>query len=249
MDEARAYTYVDRSRATVGNRWFERSWSAFLGNTNSLFHQRAEMEWIASRCAEFEVVCDDASWDVMDFGEVSWSEENSRLGATLVARQERPGFEVTVSTLAYHDNPGMRRSISLRNTSRERIIVRRVAVEQLPVWCEGLRVLSHGFEREHETLEWDTEERGPALTLDGYGLFVGVEGGARFSVFTREPNVCSIFVDGPRSLDPSAVWQMPPAFILPFSGDIGDASRSTLAELLMRLREKTPRQPDPPGGG
>ena len=241
MHEARAYTYVDRSQATVGNQWFERSWSAFLGNTNSLFQQRGEVEWITSRCPEFEVLCDDAALNVMDFGEVVWSEENSPVGATLVGRQVRPGCEVTVSTLAYHDNPGMRRLVSIRNTGAKPIIIRRVAIEQLSVRQEGLCVLSHGFERQHETLDWETEERGPALAVNGRGLFLGVEGGARFAAFTRDPNVCSVYVHGPKRLDPGAVWELPPAFILPFHGDIHDASRTVLAELLMRLRDKPAR--------
>ncbi len=236
----RAYTYVDRTLAIVGNHWMERTWSAFLGNTCSLLQKHCEIEWVAGASSEFVVSNDDCRLDVMDFGEVTWSEQNSVAGATLVCLQQRPNLEVCVKTLAYHENPGIRRRVSVRNRGEEEVIVRRITLEQLPILPDGITVLTNGFEQAHKALDIETSERGIALNRkDGRGIITGIDGGGHYSVFGRECECCCLSVLGPKRLAPGKVWKLPATYILPYAGDLTDTVRTTYAHLLMQLRKQT----------
>lgn len=234
----RAYTYVDRTHAVVGNFWMERTWSAFLGNTCSLFQKRGEIEWIAGASSEFEVRDEHRSFDMMDFGEVLWSEENSPIGATLVCRQQRPDLEVCIKTLAYHDNPGMRRRVAVRNMGQEEIIIRRVTLERLPLSQDGIAVLTDGFEQTQKAVDCETSERGIALARkDGRGIITGIDGGGLYSAFSRPCECCCLGLLGPKRLAPGKIWKLPVTYILPYAGDLAETLRTTYAQLLMNLRK------------
>lgn len=239
MDE-RAYTYVDRTHAVVGNHWMERTWSAFLGNTYSLLQKHCEIEWITGPSSEFEIRDENRSFDMMDFGEVIWSEENSSIGATLVCRQQHPDLEVCIKTLAYHKNPGMRRRVSVRNRSDKEIIIRRVTLERLPISPDGVTVLTDGFEQPQNAVDFDTLERGIALAReDGRGIITGIDGGGHYSAFSRPCECCCLALLGPTCVAPGEVWKLPATYILPYAGDLTETVRTTYAQLLMHLRKQS----------
>jgi len=236
----RAYTYVDRTHAIVGNYWMERTWSAFLGNTCSLLQRHCEIEWVAGASSEFELTNENCRLDVMDFGEVIWSEQNSPAGATLVCLQQRPDLEVCVKTLAYHENPGMRRRVSVRNRGHEEIIIRRITLEQLPISSDGITVLTDGFGQAQDTVDIETSERGIALARDdGRGIITGIDGGGLYSAFGRECDCCRLALHGPKRLAPGKIWKLPATYILPYAGDLAETVRTTYAQLLMHLRKQS----------
>ena len=102
----RAYTYVDSGTARAGNRWLERSWSAFLGHTVELQYPRGEFEWCDRTSPEFEFQSEGRTLGYMDFGTVEWSEECDRFGATLVARHLGETLELVSRTTFFHSQPG-----------------------------------------------------------------------------------------------------------------------------------------------
>lgn len=248
MDQ-RAYTYVDRGTALVANGWVERRWSAFMGNTTDLVQKSGDFEWLASRCAEFEVVVDGDPLGIMEFGEVAWAEENDSEGATLVEVKWKVDLEFTLRTMAYHDNPAMVRSASIRNAGRVFVTVEQVTMETLPLHHPGSRVLTHGFEREEDTtFEQETGEQAAAAVAVGErGLILGVGRGGVSQFFTPREDVCVLMARGPHQLAPGASWRLPPTFLLPYTGPLDDALQTVYADLLRRLgaREEADQESDP----
>ena len=109
----RAYSYVDRGRALLGNPWLERRWSAFLGTTNGLWHKPPACVWSNVPGDELAAPVDGAMQPAMAFGEVAWSEEANPYGATLVQTRTGLGLTVEVRTLAFHAAPAMVRTATL----------------------------------------------------------------------------------------------------------------------------------------
>ena len=232
----RAFTYVDRGQAKVGNRWVERTWSTFVGHTTGLARMPEEIEWTAGLCREFSLLVDGEPLGVMDFGEVEWSEENGPAGATLVARKMRPGFEVDIRTLALHDSPALVRTVTLRNTGRNDVAVSRVVVDSLGLTQEGVRVYTQGFATHHDAIEWRTDERAAALVRDREVLFVGSEAPCTFRLHAPDAGVCAVAHEAPQPLAAGATLLFPSTYLLATSGDLAECARTTFTDFLVRLR-------------
>lgn len=238
----RAYTYIDRGRAVVGNRWMERTWSAFLGNTNSLVQKAGEFEWLSGRGAEFRVAVEGAGpLEVLDFGDTAWSEENGERGATLVSVQRRPGLEVVVRTMALHEHPAFVRTVSLLNTGEDAVTVQEALVERLPVRREGVQVYTDDFSCGADWADWKGEHPAAAVAREDRGLFFGQRGGGHFRLFAEGDGECAVRVAGPRRLEPGEGWETAPTFLIPYTGWLQDAAASLYAQFLLRYLPREER--------
>lgn len=115
MQLERAYTYVDAGSARAGNRWAERRWSAFLGQTVEVQFPSHQWEWTSSPSPEFEIQCEGRALGFMDLGTVEWSEECDSFGATLVAAYTGGVLELATRCTFFHYHPGARRRWLLYN--------------------------------------------------------------------------------------------------------------------------------------
>lgn len=230
----RAYTYIDRSRAVVGNRWMERTWSAFLGNTTSLLQKAGEFEWLERKGPEFRVVTDEGPLEVLDFGETAWSEENSPRGGTLVSVQSRPGIEITLRTTALHDHPAFVRTVSVLNTGGEPLTVREFLPERLPLRRDGLQVYTEDFSSGAVSADWHATQPAAALALGDRGLFFGSRGGGHFRLFADEDGECAVRIAGPRRLEPGQTWRLEPTFLIPYTGWLQEAATTLYSQFLLR---------------
>lgn len=231
----RAYTYIDRGHAIVGNRWMERRWSAFLGNTTALTQKDGEFEWLDGHCAEFRVVLEDEELEVIDFGETSWSEENSPRGATLVSVQRRWGLELELRTTALHDHPAQIRFFTVRNAGMEPVRVTLVCPERLPLRRDGVEVFTDDFSQGAPGAEWDAPDRqAAALVHEDRGLFFGRQGGGHMRLFAAGERECVIPVPGPGLLGRGETWRTAPTYLIPFTGGLRDAAMTTYAQFLTR---------------
>ncbi len=55
MKTSRAYTEIGPAVAAIGNAWFERSWSAFIGCTMGLAQRAGTLDWLQERSPEFQI--------------------------------------------------------------------------------------------------------------------------------------------------------------------------------------------------
>ncbi len=236
MTDERAYTYVATGTARLGNRWFERRWTTFLGTTIELRLKEVDFDWLTRHGAEFSLAVNGETREGPHLGAAEWSEECDQYAATLVCRYSQPGLEVIVRTGALHDGPGMFRSAQVMNSAREPVTISNVALEILPLRTEGAVVYTDGFAKESEALAWETTEETAAVVVKRRrGLFLGIDGGGRFELFAPDRERCALVLTEERVLAPGAVWEFPEAFVALFTGDVRLAAGGVLDEF-NRLR-------------
>lgn len=233
----RAYTYINRAVAVVGNRWIERRWSPFLGATESLVDRADGFDWIKGPCLELGLNIDGAFLEPVDLGEAVWAEDNSPLGATLTCTRERPDLNVTVTTLAYHDLPAMLRTVRLLNKSATSMRVSRAVLDSFAMRRNTFRALVHGFRDAYPAIVHETDERAVALQLKHRGLISGLEGHATYELCAPDPSSCAICINQIIPLEPGRWFELPASFLIPYRGDVADASRTRFADFLVHRRD------------
>jgi len=188
-----------------------------MGGTVSLTNSTNQFEWLAGRSSEFEVLLGSHRLGLMDFGEIEWAEENSPVGATLVVRKKRPGLEILIRTLAFHDRPGMERRFALINVSDQTICLGPVCLEILRFRCgvTAVKTSSGGLVLLHED---------PAGKC---GLMIGAEAGC--VIEPRGEEYVIVFPEK-RQLPPTGQWALPGAFLFSFTGEVNLAMESAYAE-------------------
>jgi hypothetical protein len=134
----RAYTYVDRGAARVGNAWTERSWSSFLGVTTDLRAVHAEFDWLRGRSEEFAATIDGEQHRPTQSGAVEWSEENAPVGATLQGQYRSDTVLLTIRSLAFHTHPAILRTTTLMNVSGEPIQIEAATMDTIAVATDEL---------------------------------------------------------------------------------------------------------------
>lgn len=237
MRAQRAYSYVDRAATVVGNRWCERKWSAFLGETISLTQKDTDFDWVAGACAEFSLSVEGDVLSVMDFGDLDWSEENSDLGAALAITRRRPGLELRIRTVALHDNPGMWRSTMVLNTGPSPLQVSNAIIESLSVHTQGLHMRMKSLAASSGTPPTELEVISLAvLTLPERGIVVGSAPGGRLQCDTKA-GCCTVVAEGAHMLAPGEGQQLPDTFLMFFTGDFTLAVESAWRDLRRRIRD------------
>jgi hypothetical protein len=233
----RAYTYIDRGAAIVGNGWIERRWNAFLGTTVGLVDKATGFDWINGECSEMYLDLDGQGLDTMALGKAAWLEDTSALGATLTCMHERPGLDVQIQTMAYHDLPVLLRTVRLLNKSRHPQSLRRIVLDSFAMRRKTFRALVHGFHESHPELVHKTDERAVALQLTRRGLILGCEASATYELCAPNPMACAVARDETVNLPEDRWIALPACYLIPYQGPVEHASRTCFAEFLAHRRE------------
>ncbi len=243
----RAYTYIDRANALVGNRWLERRWSSFLGVTVALVDKMDGYDWITGECAEFSLHLGDETLGPLDLGETLWTEDNGPLGATLTCTRDRPDLEVRVSTLAYHDIAAMLRRIRVLNKSKNPLQVRHATLDSIAVGRKTFRALVNGFHETHAAIRHTTDERGVALQLKHRGMIMGHEAPATYALCDPAPPACAIQRFESHVIGAGRWMEWEASYLIPYRGPVADASRRQFADFLAHRRELAEADEAPAG--
>lgn len=235
-DGERGYTYVDHGLARVGNRWLERVWSGFMGHTTSLMQKEGNIEWAAPKSPEFSLDAAGATLGVDDFGEVEWSEECNELGATLVATHRRPGLELRVEQLAFHEAPALLRSVTLLNSGSQAIEMGPVIAECIALDRPEVRFCTGDFKQPQESADSAGSPALGALVHGGCGLLMLCESEGRIDLGARSPGICSVAFQGSKRLAPSQRAFIGRTFLIAFEGDAVAARDTLVADVQGRLR-------------
>jgi len=231
----KAATHIDAGAARIWNSWTERQWSAFLGTGVELTHRPLEKNWFTSMSQEITVDLNGKTVDHMAFGAVDWSEECNPLGAVLVAERHGIAPDLTVSSLLFHDSPGIIRRTIFFNPGQEAVTIANPVLDRLPL--APCTVLIDGFREKAAAFEGQSEERALALVDQGVGLIVGIEDGGYYDCFGSEPNACTLQRRETRVLEPGETWVLPDTFVVPFAGDINEFSAKGFAAFLRLWRD------------
>ncbi len=234
--DERGYTYVDHGLARVGNRWLERVWSGFMGHTTSLMQKSGDVEWAAPKSPEFSLDVDGSSLGLDDFGEIEWSEECSELGATLVATHRRPGLELRVEQLAFHDAPALLRSISVFNSGGQAIDIGPVIAECVALDDPEVRFCASDFKQPQATAEFVGKPALGALVRGDHGLLMLCENEGRLELGSRTPGICSVAFQGGKRLAPFQRAFIGRTFLIAFEGDAVTARDTLVTDVQGRLR-------------
>ena len=235
-DGERGYTYVDHGQARVGNRWLERVWSGFMGHTTSLVQKAGDVEWAAPKSPEFSVEVSGSTLGVEDFGEVDWSEECNELGATLVVTHRRPGLELRVEQLAFHEAPALLRSVTLFNSGGQAIEIGLVIIESIALDNAEVRFCTGDFKQPQEVADLVGKPALGALVHRGRGLLMLCENEGRIDLGSRTPGICSVAIQGAKRLAPSQRAFIGRTFLIAFDGDALAARDTIVADVQGRLR-------------
>ncbi len=229
----RAYTYIDRASARLGNAYHERRWSAFMGLTVALLDKTARFDWLAApspsgESIEFAFSSRERLFQPLDFGSVEWSEENSPMGATLVARWVGQHVDVTIRSFLFHDKPGFVRVVSVANKTVDILNLDKVMLDAF--------VLRAGVEFRKETLPqldfgapWRPSGDVLSATLRDYGMFVIPPQAFHFEV---QGGLCSIHSDEPLSLSARQIVHFPPVLLLPYQPPLNLIVKSQYADFI-----------------
>ncbi len=240
LKDERGYTYVDHGQARVGNRWLERVWSGFMGHTTSLKQKKGDVEWAAPVSPEFSLEVAGSTLGVDDFGEVEWSEECNELGATLVATHRRPGLELRVEQLAFHDAPALLRSVTLLNCGGQAIEIGLVIIESIALDNPEVRFRSGDFKQPEEAAEFAGTPALGAWVHGDRGLLMLCEGEGGIDLGSHTPGICSVVYQGVKRLGASERAFVGRTFLIAFEGD-PSAARDTLVPDVqgqLRLHER-----------
>jgi len=235
-DGERGYTYVDHGLARVGNRWLERVWSGFMGYTTSLIQKNGDVEWAAPKSPEFSLDAAGSTLGVEDFGELEWSEECNELGATLVATHRRPGLELRVEQLAFHEAPALLRSVTVFNSGSQTIEIGPVIAECIALDNPEVRFRTGDFKQPQEAAVSVGEPALGALVHSGRGLLMLCESEGRIDLGSREPGVCVVRYQGTKAIASSQRWTFGRTLIIPFEGDVLAARDTLIPDIQGRLR-------------
>lgn len=232
--DMRAYTYVDFALARVGNRWMERVFTRFLGTTSELLQKTPEQHWVKSQPDEAGLSLNGEH--VTHFEDVEISEECDGFGATLVVSRRLPELEVIHRVTALHDNPAMRRIVSIKNLSTEPAMLTEVCIEKLswdtpepPRLIESVRP---------GQLEIPSEISISAATCGDAGMLVGLESRGPERRAAMGGAVLEVIDTATYSLAPGATVELTPLFLIPFQGTPEDAAESFVPGFLRRVRQQ-----------
>jgi len=234
--DTRAHTRLDPGAATIANRWIARQWSHFSGHTVELRLPGEDFDWLSAKCPELGVKIAGAWLGLRALGAVEWAEERSGFGAALVARYTGGPLEVQVRTDAFHDSPGLLRRVTLLNTGPESVIIDAVILDALSLRRDGVTVHTEQFTCADLAREWQTSERAAAIMRKQHGLFLVLEGGGTFALFSPEADRCTVLHEEQRAIAPGQRWTLPDCALAPFSGPVEEAVSKVLGHLLQQVR-------------
>jgi len=216
----RAYTRIDFNRASVGNRWLERTWSSFFGTTNSLLHKPGNTEWVIAQNPEFSLSVDGAVVEPMALGEVDISEQCDELGASLVIRKSNVDLSITIVATALHDLPALVRKFTVTNTGESDIQLNSVSSEILE-WeqKDGELVAQRFFQLHTEPYICTPEDPCVGMLYKNRGMILGTSEGGELHLNRPRPLQCNVVWPCDCTLSPLGKWEAPVTYILPCDGD------------------------------
>lgn len=235
--DERAYTRIDFNRATVGNRWLERTWSGFFGTTNSLQVKGSDTEWVITQNPEFSLQVDGNTIVPMDLGEIDVSDACSDLGASLSIIKSGAGVEVSIVTTALHDVPALVRKVSVCNRGAEPILLESVSSEILAWEPEGIVFLSDQFRSEQpQTYQCAPDDASVAAMLDQHGVITGRLGDGEVHLHSPEPQQFQIVWPCQQTLAPMKTWTADLSYLIPCDGDPFDTYRLQYAQMVTQIK-------------
>jgi hypothetical protein len=236
----RAYAYIDRAKARVGNAALDRCWSALMGTTISLIDRPQRFDWLSGRADEFRLTCDGRWLTAMDFADTEWSERVDDAGATLVCRQAGHGVEVLIETLAWHDAPAMRRRVTLANRGDRPLSLGPVEADHVT-----LRACDLSLEVRRLVVPGGVVTLHPAVATGaarGRALVFAAAGETTLEV---RSNSCAAMLDAPRLIPPLRQWILPDLFTWACDDSFSLAEQNAFTEFLRRDATRTAdREPE-----
>lgn len=253
----RAYTYIDRGSARVGNSFLERSWSTFLGVTLSIRDRGTGWEWLSRKTTsdsaphtqglpltgdEFLLSSTNAMFRPFDFGYVEWSEENNLSGAVLSACWTGSQVDVVMRAFAFHEHPGVVRTLSIKNKSSETLGLEQSLFESFSIRKDILTTMEPLPQITLPT-SWETPKCGVIATSGNRGILVAAAGKGHMLL---ENNTYGASHNEIIELAPGTLLSFPPTFLFAYPAPFNLAAKSLYLDLLkawgeieiLRVREQ-----------
>jgi hypothetical protein len=228
MEDSRAYTRITQGNVVLGNRFAERVWSAFIGNTVSLLEKPNDREWTRRRSPEFFFGTPDVLFDPMALGDISWSEFYAPHGAGICCEKSCETLLFSIDSMCFHSCAGIRRSAALTNHDETPLLIEHAAFEALSAPdVPGLEYIQNftPSANANAAAGW----RWAAMANASGGLLTGVAGDCEFRLDSPEPGQWSWIAPGPVTLAPGETFFFPECVLINFSGPMEESAEGVLS--------------------
>lgn len=230
----RAYSYITRSEAVVGNAAAERRFALFPGYTLSLrqvIAGRGYIEWIERPVLDWELNCRGNGGSGVP-AVPEWSEACDETGASLWAQWNTPNLVVRTWCLAFHRIPALVRGLTV---SPRHSAPQCIAVERLILRRDGAGILDDCLTHRMEYGAWTGRRAATELKGGGgAGLLLGTDSEGWFQLFNPDPAVVRVGFDPLTDpSDPEDALRC--VVIVPYTGSPA-AAAEVLEEAIRQLR-------------
>ena len=241
----RAYTRIDLNRAIVGNRWLERTWSAFFGTTSSVMQKAGNVEWAAQASPEFSFKVNGELCDPQSLDEISISDDASEMGAAVSIKKTKGDFDAIYTSTALHEYPVILRTFKVVNSGKVHLTLTDICTEHL-VWdSPKVECWVHKF-TETESGNWSAtgDDANLSIQIGEKGIIKGVLAPGTLHLEQGETPVCRATASESVTIPPLQTWTGPLSYIIAFEGDPYDAHALHHTALINELRLQEKRAED-----
>lgn len=238
MGDMRAAVSIDSGHCKVRNAWLERVWSPFPGDTLGLTDSASGRDWITRQGPDISLKFDGELLLLADIADIQWAEERNALGAALVCKRTWPGAVVVTRDLAYDDHPAIQRFVSVISLMARPAELRAPILDALCLDQAGAVLRWDGFGQQGEAFAADSGDRGVALDAGRGGLIFGAYEGGAYDCFETDATRCTLGSARQHLVEPGSVTKLPSTYILTYTGELAETSRSVYADFLARMRKE-----------
>ena len=241
MTPERAHTHIDRGTALAANRWFERAWQLFNGQTFSLEVAETKWDWITAPSPEIALTLNGAAMGLMDFPSLEISEHADAFGAGIRIVRANEQIRVTTDTTVLHDFPAYVRKHSIMNLTSEEVSIEHFALDALTLNHEGIVAATDDFSSAQPALRLEESIATVGIEYHEGCMLLGTTEPANYDCFDATPGELRVTCAHPVVSPPYESVDAPVLFGIVYQGPMANASRKVLGEVLLLLREMMKR--------
>lgn len=233
----RAYTHIDRGAATAGNRWFERRWRLFSGETIGLVLKARQWDWVTGPCGDVSYVMNGADHDFMSMGAVDISEGANTFGATILIHRVGDTLRCDTETTILHNAPGLVRRHWIANRTSDPITIEEFALDRYEIEHDNVVAAKDKFEETTAALKLTADIPAVGVQYRDVSLLFGADSEVEYDLFSSDPAVCAVRAPESIHLEKHEQVALPVTYVCAYTGAMQEAAQHALGDVMKAVRD------------
>lgn len=239
----RAYSHIDRGAATAGNRWFDRAWQLFNGQTFSLELKERPWDWATAASEEVAFTLNGERTRGLALPDIEIAEHANPFGAGITIIRTSPDIRITTDTTALHDHPAYVRRHRIMNSTDTELTLENYTLDALTLGHEEAVAAMGDYSAPQRSLLYRGEALAVGVHCGGQSLLMGVQAPAIYDVFESNNSEFAIRLADPVQVPPHAQIDLPIAYGILWGGPMAEASQRVLGDVRLSVHDMTkPRE-------